>query len=96
MYGKQTDGTFDYFKFYGKSSDSYKQEIIDYFSDNFLNDTIDIINKLMTENNVGNWVRRAGSQNEFLDELQKITTQPKYSKIFRTFVEKFKTVPKQC
>lgn len=50
----------------------------------------------MTENNVGNWVRRAGSQNEFLDELQKITTQPKYSKIFRTFVEKFKTVPKQC
>lgn len=31
-----------------------------------------------------------------LDELQKITTQPKYSKIFRTFVEKFKTVPKQC
>lgn len=95
LYGKKTDGTFDYFKFYGKSSDSYKQEIIDYFSDNFLNDTIDIINKLMTENNVGNWVRRAGSQNEFLDELQKVITQPKYSRNFRNFVDKFKTVPKQ-
>ena len=43
LYAETTDGTFDYAKFYGNSSDSYKADIIKYFADNFLAETIEII-----------------------------------------------------
>ncbi|MDE6833819.1 MAG: hypothetical protein K2J39_06215, partial [Ruminococcus sp.] len=95
LYAETIDGTFDYGKFYGNSMDSYKADIIQYFADNFLTETIDIINKCMgTENNVGNWIRRSGSQNEFLTELRKNIVGTRYSSIFRKFAQNFKTVPK--
>lgn len=95
LYGNKIDGTFDYSKFYGNSSDPYKNDIIEYFAENFLTETIETINKCMgAENNVGNWVRRAASQNEFMSELKKNIIGPKYLNIFRKFAEKFKTVTK--
>ena len=94
LYEKDTDGTFDYVKYYGNSKDPYKESIIQSFSDIFLQETIDIINKCMkTENNVGNWVRRSGSQVDFMDELRKHIINPKYSKLYRKFTE-YKTIPK--
>ena len=95
LYAETTDGTFDYAKFYGNSSDSYKADIIKYFADNFLEETIEIINVCMgAENNVGNWVRRAGSQTDFMGELMKKVIGTKYSNMFREFVDKYKYVPK--
>ena len=95
LYAETTDGTFDYAKFYGNSSDSYKADIIKYFADNFLTETIEIINDCMgAENNVGNWVRRAGSQTDFMGELMKKVIGTKYSNMFREFVDKYKYVPK--
>lgn len=95
LYGEASDGTFDYSKFYGNSSDSYKEDIVEYFADNFLTETIDTVNKCMgAESNVGNWVRRASSQNEFLTELRKNIVGTKYSGIFRKFADKYKSVSK--
>ena len=95
LYAETTDGTFDYAKFYGNSSDSYKADIIKYFADNFLAETIEIINDCMgAENNVGNWVRRAGSQTDFMGELMKKVIGTKYSNMFRKFVDEYKYVPK--
>lgn len=95
LYAETTDGTFDYAKFYGNSSNSYKADIIKYFADNFLAETIEIINDCMgAENNVGNWVRRAGSQTDFMGELMKKVIGTKYSNMFRKFVDEYKYVPK--
>lgn len=95
LYAEPTDGTFDYAKFYGNSSDSYKNDIIKYFADNFLTETIEIINDCMgAENNVGNWVRRAGSQTDFMGELTKKVIGTKYSNMFRKFVSEYKYIPK--
>ena len=95
LYAEATDGTFDYIKFYGNSSDSYKNDIIKYFADNFLTETIEIINDCMgAESNVGNWVRRAGSQTDFMGELMKKVIGTKYSNMFRKFSDDFKYVPK--
>lgn len=95
LYAEPADGTFDYCKFYGNSGDSYKADIIDYFAQNFLTETIEIINDCMgAENNVSNWVRRAGSQTDFMNELRKKTVSPKYYKMFRKFVNDFKYVEK--
>ena len=96
LYAEATDGTFDYIKFYGNSSDSYKNDIIKYFADNFLTETIEIINDCMgAESNVGNWVRRAGSQTDFMGELMKKVIGTKYSNMFRKFSDDFKYVPKK-
>lgn len=95
LYAETTDGTFDYIKFYGNSSDSYKNDIIKYFADNFLAETIEIINDCMgAESNVGNWVRRAGSQSDFMGELMKKVIGTKYSNMFRKFSDDFKYIPK--
>lgn len=95
LYAETTDGTFDYNKFYGNNSDSYKNDIIKYFADNFLTETIEIINDCMgAENNVGNWVRRASSQTDFMGELMKKVIGTKYSNMFRKFSTDFKYVPK--
>ena len=46
------------------------------------------------ENNVGNWVRRAGSQTDFMGELMKKVIGTKYSNMLRKFVDEYKYVPK--
>lgn len=96
LYAEKNDGTFDYNKFYGNSKDNYKDDIIQFFSDNFLSETIMIINDCMgAENNVGNWVRRAGSQNDFLSELTKRISGTKYFNVYRKFTKEFKYLDKK-
>lgn len=95
-YEKSGEGTFDYPSFYGGGSAlSYRTEIIEFFSDKFLEETISIIAELLgTEGNVGNWVRRAGSQKEFKNKLDdKLALGSQYGAIYKDFVSKFKTVP---
>lgn len=95
-YEKSGEGTFDYPSFYGGGcASTYRTEIIEFFSDKFLEETISIIAELLgTEGNVGNWVRRAGSQKEFKDKLDdKLTLGSQYGTIYKDFVSKFKTVP---
>lgn len=95
-YEKSGEGTFDYPSFYsGGSASSYRTEIIEFFSDKFLEETISIIAELLgTEGNVGNWVRRAGSQKEFKNKLDdKLALGSQYGAIYKDFVSKFKTVP---
>lgn len=96
LYVEKNDGTFDYNKFYGNSKDAYKEDIVQFFSDNFLSETIMIINDCMgAENNVGNWVRRAGSQNDFLSELTKRISSTKYFNVYRKFTKEFKCLEKK-
>lgn len=96
LYAEKNDGTFDYNKFYGNSKDSYKDDIIQFFSDNFLSETIMVINDCMgAENNVGNWVRRAGSQNDFLSEITKRISGTKYFNVYRKFAKEFKYLDKR-
>lgn len=95
-YEKSGEGTFDYPSFYGGGSAStYKKDIVDFFSDKFLEETISIVAELLgAEGNVGNWLRRAGSQKEFKDKLDdKLALGSQYGTIYKDFVSKFKTVP---
>lgn len=84
---------FDYDAFYRGGQDStYKSDIIKYFSDNFLSQTISIISDLLeSTGNVGNWLRRSGSQELFLDRLNnQITLDSRLENMYREFVDKFK------
>lgn len=95
-YEKSGEGTFDYPSFYGGGNAStYKKDIVDFFSDKFLEETISIVAELLgVEGNVGNWLRRAGSQKEFKDKLDdKLALGSQYGTIYKDFVNKFKTVP---
>ena len=95
-YEKKGEGMFDYYAFYsGGSASSYQNDIIGYFADKFLEETISIIAELLgVEGNVGNWVRRAGSQKEFKGKLDdKIALGSQYGVMYKDFVEKFKTIP---
>lgn len=95
-YEKSGEGTFDYPSFYGGGNAStYKKDIVDFFSDKFLEETISIVAELLgAEGNVGNWLRRAGSQKEFKDKLDdKLALGSQYGTIYKDFVSKFKTVP---
>lgn len=87
------ENMFDYSKFYGKDSD-YKNNIIRTFSENFLNKTIELISEVLgTEGNVGNWVRRSGSQKEFISKLnEKIALGTEFQEMYINFVNDFKTV----
>lgn len=94
-YEKSGEGTFDYPSFYGGGSASaYKKDIVDFFTDKFLEETISIVADLLgAEGNVGNWLRRAGSQKEFKDKLDdKLALGSQYGTIYKDFVSKFKTV----
>ena len=95
-YEDTSEGTFDYSAFYSGGKDSnYKDELIEYFSEKFLEETISIIAELLgTEGNVGNWVRRAGSQNEFRSKLDdKLATGSQYGTMYKEFVGRFKSIP---
>ncbi|MBR2295675.1 MAG: AIPR family protein [Clostridiales bacterium] len=94
-YDRGTEGTFDYSNFYGGGSNSsYREEIIKFFSDRFLEETISIITELLgAEGNVGNWVRRAGSQKEFKSKVDdKLALGTQYGTMYQDFVDKFKTI----
>ncbi len=93
-YEKAGEGTFSYSDFYGGGNTStYKSDIISYFADRFLEETISIITELLgAEGNVGNWVRRATSQKEFKGKLDdKLALGPQYGTMYEEFVAKFKT-----
>lgn len=96
-YCEGEEGLYDYNRFYSNAKDNeYKDGIIEYFETNFLEETINIINEsLGPESNVGNWVRRSGSQKDFLDRLQdRIAISSKYQGMYLGFVKKFKVVSK--
>ena len=95
-FNDKLDKTFDYYKFYNDKS--YRQEIIGYFNDNFLSETISIIAELLrasNKNNVGNWIRAKNSQELFKDILnQKLGTDiHKLEKMYNDFSLAFKTSP---
>lgn len=83
---------FDYDKFYRNRDSDYKTEIINYFAENFLSKTIEIISKLLEgTGNVGNWIRKSSSQDVFLNELNnEIMLDSKLEDMFTEFVERFK------
>lgn len=83
---------FDYDAFYRNKSSNYKEDIVNYFAENFLSKTIDIISKLLEgTGNVGNWIRRSSSQEMFLDELNnEIMLDSKLEDMYTKFVEKYK------
>lgn len=84
---------FDYEQFYrGGQSSTYKNDIIDFFADNFLSQTISIISELLDGGgNVGNWIRRSVSQESFLEKLNnQIALDNKLEKMYCEFVDRFK------
>lgn len=92
-FAQENEGAFDYQSFYsGRGVSTYKTEIIKYFSDNFLEETISIIAELLgAEGNAGNWLRRAGSQKEFKDKLDdRLALGSQYGSKYKEFVDKFK------
>lgn len=94
-YKKEGEGMFDYAAYYGGGSEStYRSDIVDYFSSNFLEETISIITDLFgAEANVGNWIRRSGSQKEFKNKLNdKLALGSKCKEMYENFVAKFKTI----
>ncbi len=94
-YAKEGEGTFDYARFYGGGADStYKDDLIKFFSDRFLEETISMIAELLgAEGNVANWVRRAGSEKEFKGKLDdKLALGTQYGSMYQEFAEKFKTI----
>lgn len=95
VYRRSNEGLFDYGQFYGGGDSTYKADLIRSFSDKFLNETIALITELLgAENNVNNWVRRAGSQKVFRDKVNdKLVLGPSYSSMYQDFVNAFKIIP---
>lgn len=84
--------SFDYNAFYRGKDLSYKDDIIQYFANNFLEKTIEIIAQLLAgEGNIANWVRRSRSQDEFLNKLnEEITIGNQLESMYDKFVREFK------
>ena len=83
---------FTYEVFYSDASSSYKKDIITYFADSFLSKTIEIISKSLDgTTNVGNWIRKAQSQENFLKILSnEIAIDSKIEESYNSFISKFK------
>ena len=83
---------FDYDLFYRDKNSKYKDEIITYFADNFLSKTIEIISESLDGvSNIGNWIRKAQSQDLFMTKLSKdITIDSKLEETYTNFIKKFK------
>lgn len=85
---------FDYNKFYrdrdyDKNHD-YKDGIIKYFSEKFLSPTIEIISGLVKSDSLNNWLRRAKSQDEFLEDLnEKLSIKMDLQDSYQEFVDNF-------
>lgn len=83
---------FTYEAFYSNKSSSYKKDIITNFADSFLSKTIEIISKSLDgTTNVGNWIRKAQSQENFLKILSnEIAIDSKIEESYNSFISKFK------
>jgi len=84
--------TFDYDSYYGNSGGNYKNDITTYFADCFLSKTIEIISKSLDGiTNVGNWVRKAQSQENFLKILSnEVALDSKIEESYNIFISRFK------
>ena len=91
-----TEGLFDYYKFYNNRT--YKDEIIKYFSEGFLSETVQVIIQSLRDSNktnVGNWVRAKSSQESFKEILNnKLAIESiKLEAMYKDFAEKFMSIP---
>lgn len=89
------ENVFDYYKFYRDSrNSSYKEDIIRYFADNFLQETVTIMSGLLKSSESGsatNWLRKAQSQKEFFEilDVNMANNLMRYKDMYEKFVEKF-------
>lgn len=86
--------TFDYFSFYRDNRNSpYKDEIIDYFANKFLQATVKIMSKLLAASGSGsatNWLKKAQSQTDFFDTLsEEMAGDLTYQEMYTDFVKRF-------
>lgn len=86
--------TFDYFSFYRDNRNSlYKDEIIEYFANNFLQETVKIMSRLLTASGSGsatNWLKKAQSQTDFFEALyEEMAGNLTYQKMYIDFIKKF-------
>lgn len=86
--------TFDYFSFYRDNrNSSYKDEIIDYFANKFLQATVKIMSKLLAASGSGsatNWLKKAQSQTDFFDTLsEEMAGDLTYQEMYTDFVKRF-------
>lgn len=88
----RTKNRFDYIAFYRGGRDcTYKDDIVKYFSEKFLLNTIKIITDLMgASGSVTNWLRRPKSQDEFLDKLSdEMMMGTSYEEMYMRFIDEF-------
>ena len=94
-YGEiSTGNTFDYFKYYRDTrNSSYRNDIIKYFSDNFLRATVQIIGKLLSSSgstSSTNWMKRPQSQDDFFEALTAdMAINMDYMTMYQEFIERF-------
>lgn len=86
--------TFDYHNFYRNTRNStYRDDIIEYFAENFLKLTVKIMSKLLNASGGGsatNWLKKMQSQTAFFDELmEEMTSGLECKKMYVRFIEKF-------
>lgn len=89
-----TENIFDYYKFYRDNRNStYKQDIIKFFADNFLQETVKIISGLLKNSGSGsatNWLKKPQSQKEFFDALyENMANDMRYQEMYDEFIELF-------
>lgn len=94
-FSDKKEGTFDYYKFYNDKT--YKEDIIKYFSEKFLGETISIIAEAMNKANainVGNWVRAKKCQESFKEILNQrlANNMQNLDDLYNEFVSGFMTV----
>lgn len=95
-FGDKMESTFDYYKFYNDKT--YKEDIIKYFSEKFLSETISIIAEAMNSANainVGNWIRAKKCQESFKGILnQRLANNLQIlDEMYNDFASEFMTVP---
>ena len=95
-FGDKMESTFDYYKFYNDKT--YKEDIIKYFSEKFLSETISIIAEAMNSANainVGNWIRAKKCQESFKGILnQRLANNLQtLDEMYNDFASEFMTVP---
>lgn len=88
------ENVFDYHKFYRDNRNStYKEDIIKYFADNFLQETVKIMAGLLKSSGSGsatNWLKKVQSQKEFFDVLyEEMANDMRYQEMYEKFVELF-------
>lgn len=88
------ENVFDYYKFYRDNrTSSYKEDIIKYFAETFLQETVKIMANLLKNSGSGsatNWLKKAQSQKDFFDVLyEEMANDMRYQEMYEEFIEKF-------